>query len=69
MQVKSGWKTSEFWLACGTAITAFVVSLMGDDPTAKASAGGVAAVAILGYLYSRHELKIAAGKAAAEKKD
>jgi len=69
MEVKSGFKTSEFWLSCGTAITAFVVSLSSDDPTAKASAGGIAAVAILGYLYTRYQLKADAAKAKAVKKD
>lgn len=58
MQPKQGIYTSEFWLACGTQISAFLVAFTGTDSTAKITTGIVAAMSVAGYLWSRHVLKI-----------
>ena len=57
---KAGHKTSEFWLTCGAAITAFAASLSTDDKDKSIAYGIIAAVVVLKYLYGRYQLKMAA---------
>lgn len=50
---KPGAYSSEFWLACGAQITAFIVALNTDSSAAIYSSGAVALASIVVYLLTR----------------
>jgi hypothetical protein len=61
--IKPGYQTSELYVTCGASIAAFVTALASPDLTGKITTGIIAALAVVGYIYSRHQQKVSASNA------
>lgn len=63
MAIKSGFKSSEFWVSIAAMVLPYVVSALQSAPNPWVAGAGAVVAAV--YTYVRHNLKLDAQQAAA----